>query len=330
MESVCGLWHGMDDRKHRASSVTPGRLRFGTFEVNLELRELRKQGIRIKLPHKPFQVLEILLKKPGLLVRREELMQQLWPNLHVNFEGGLNTAINTLREALGDSPRNCRFIETLPGLGYRFLMPVEVMAHTEPSIGNTNGHASGGIVPFEAEQDYLKGKFFYNKLNEDDLRKSIAFFESAIAQDPSSACAYAALADAYCLGALLGIMSPDDAQRRARKLIMSALRIDHTLPEVRNSLAGIKRLFDRDWQSAEAECLEALQRNPNHAGSHQAYATLLAITGRVQEALKEIRRAQTLDPLSLLISTEMAGILCLAHDFSGAIEQSWKALVLDP
>jgi len=323
----------MVDEKNNASphsSVTSPRLRFGTFEVNLDVRELRKQGIRIKLPHKPFQVLELLLKKPGLLVRREELTQHLWPNLHVNFDSGLNTAVNTLREALGDSPKNCRFVETLPGLGYRFLMPVEVISHAEPTVENTDNRASDEIVSFEAKQDYLKGKFFYNKLNEDDLRKSIAYFESAIAQEPSFASAYAALADAYCLGALLGIMSPDDAHFKARKWILAALRINHESPDVRLSLAGIKRLFDRDWQGAEVECLRALQRNPDHAGIHQAYATLLAITDRVQEALTEIRRAQILDPLSLVISTEMAGILYLAQDFSGAIEQAWKTLALDP
>src|SRR3954454_12092633 len=92
MEDVRGLIHGMADARHGAeygASGIPPRLRFGTFEVNLETRELRNRGIRIKLPRKPFQVLELLLKKSGLLVRREELIQQLWPNLHVNFEGGL-------------------------------------------------------------------------------------------------------------------------------------------------------------------------------------------------------------------------------------------------
>jgi DNA-binding winged helix-turn-helix (wHTH) protein len=98
----------------------------------------------VRLQHKPFKVLELLLRNPGLLVRREELMQQLWPNLHVNFDHGLNTAVNTLRQVLGDSLRNCRYIETLPGLGYRFLMPVEAIAQTAPAQ-ITNFENSAGL-----------------------------------------------------------------------------------------------------------------------------------------------------------------------------------------
>ncbi len=288
--------------------------------MDLELHELRSRGLRVRLQHKPFKVLELLLRNPGLLVRREELMQQLWPNLHVNFDHGLNTAVNTLRQVLGDSLRNCRYIETLPGLGYRFLMPVEVIEQTAPAQ----------ITNLEAQQDYLKGKYFSSKLSEDDLRKSIAYFESAIAQDPGFALAYSGLANAYTLGALLGTMSPGEAHCRALQLTSTALGMGGALPEAWISLAGIKELFDRDWSGAESECLRSLQRNPSYAGGRQAYAILLAVTERLDEALGEIRQARELDPLSVVIGMQMAWILYLARDFQGAIEQSWKALVLEP
>jgi Flp pilus assembly protein TadD len=102
------------------------------------------------------------------------------------------------------------------------------------------------------------------------------------------------------------------------------------LPEACISLAGIKGLFDHDWSGAESECLQSLQSNPNYAGGRQAYAILLAVTERLDEALGEIRRARELDPLSVVIGMQMAWILYLARDFQGAIEQSWKALVLEP
>jgi DNA-binding winged helix-turn-helix (wHTH) protein len=312
----------MNQTNERAaqSPSGPRKLRFGSFEVDLELCELRSRGLRVRLQHKPFKVLELLLRNPGLLVRREELMRQLWPDLHVNFDSGLNTAVNTLRQVLGDSLRNCRYIETLPGLGYRFLMPVEAIIQTAPA------HTAN----FEAQQDYLKGKYFSNKLSEDDLRKSIAYFESAIAQDPGFALAYAGLANTYILCALLGTMSPGEAHRRATQLTSTALRIGAALPEVWVSLAGIKELFDRDWPGAESECLRSLQNNPSYAGGRQAYATLLAVTERLDEALGEIQRARELDPLSVVIGMQMAWILYLARDFQGAIEQSWKALTLEP
>src|SRR5437660_628560 len=100
-------------------------LRFGTFEVDLRAGELRKQGVRIKLQEQPFHVLTLLLQRPGEVITREELRSELWQSeTFVDFDNSLNTSINKLREALGDSAENPRFIETLPRRGYRFIAPV--------------------------------------------------------------------------------------------------------------------------------------------------------------------------------------------------------------
>src|SRR6266581_8686672 len=104
---------------------SPDILRFGVFEVDVRSGELRKQGVRIKLQEQPFQVLAVLLQRPGEVLTREELRNQNWPaDTFVDFDNSLNTAINKLREALGDSADNPRFIETLPRRGYRFIAPV--------------------------------------------------------------------------------------------------------------------------------------------------------------------------------------------------------------
>src|SRR6267154_1871177 len=100
-------------------------LRFGVFEVDVRAGELRKQGVRIKLQEQPFHVLTVLLQRPDGVVTREELRSENWPaDTFVDFDNSLNTAINKLREALGDSADNPRFIETLPRRGYRFIAPV--------------------------------------------------------------------------------------------------------------------------------------------------------------------------------------------------------------
>ncbi len=113
-------------------------LRFGVFEVNVRAGELRKQGVRIKLQEQPFHVLTVLLQRPGEVVTREELRNQNWPvDTFVDFDNSLNTAINKLREALGDSADNPRFIETLPRRGYRFIAPVTNVD------GTTRGTAAG-------------------------------------------------------------------------------------------------------------------------------------------------------------------------------------------
>ncbi len=99
--------------------------RFGSFELDLRSGELRKNGTKIRLQDKPFQILEILLERPGDVVTREQLRQKLWPaDTFVDFDTGLNTAINRLRQALGDSADNPRFVETLSRRGYRFIVPV--------------------------------------------------------------------------------------------------------------------------------------------------------------------------------------------------------------
>ncbi|HZP02756.1 MAG TPA: winged helix-turn-helix domain-containing protein [Terriglobia bacterium] len=106
-------------------------VRFGTFEVDLQTGELRKHGLKLKLEHKPFQILALLLDHPGQLITRDELREELWPDVEVEFDNNLNAAINKLREALGDSADRPHFIETLKGRGYRFVYPVEL--HDEPS-----------------------------------------------------------------------------------------------------------------------------------------------------------------------------------------------------
>ena len=104
---------------------SPAILRFGVFEVDVRAGEVRKQGVRIKLQEQPFHVLTVLLQRPGEVVTREELRSENWPaDTFVDFDNSLNTAINKLREALGDSADNPRFIETLPRRGYRFIAPV--------------------------------------------------------------------------------------------------------------------------------------------------------------------------------------------------------------
>src|SRR4051812_9460145 len=99
--------------------------RFGVFEADEESGELRKQGRPLKVRGRPFDILIALLRRPGAVITRDDLRNQLWPaDTFVDFDHGLNSAVNRLREALGDSADNPRFIETLPKKGYRFIAPV--------------------------------------------------------------------------------------------------------------------------------------------------------------------------------------------------------------
>jgi len=110
--------------------------RFATFEVDLQAGELRKGGAKLKLTGQPFQVLAILLERPGQVVTREELQKRLWPDTFVDVDHNLNSAINRIREVLGDSAESPRFVETLPRRGYRFVAPVEGTQTTEVPVGS--------------------------------------------------------------------------------------------------------------------------------------------------------------------------------------------------
>src|SRR2546430_1753858 len=111
-----------------------GVMRFGIFEVDLQAGQLRRNGCKVRLQDQPFQVLAMLLKRPGEVVPREDLRARLWSSdTFVDFDHGLNAAVKRLRDALGDSAENPRFVETLARRGYRFLAPVELPGKAPPA-----------------------------------------------------------------------------------------------------------------------------------------------------------------------------------------------------
>jgi DNA-binding winged helix-turn-helix (wHTH) protein len=122
-------------------------LRFGLFEVDLTAGELRKNGARIRLQEQPFQVLTTLLTKAGRVVTRDHLREQIWPaDTFVDFDHSLNTAVNKVREALGDSASNPRYVETLARRGYRFIAPVEEIADSPPSFAHGNNRQEDAVL----------------------------------------------------------------------------------------------------------------------------------------------------------------------------------------
>ena len=138
-------------------------VRFGSFELDLRAGELRKQGVKIKLQEQPFQILAVLLEHPGQVVTREELRSKLWPaDTFVDFDHSLNKAINKLREALGDSAQNTRFIETLAKLGYRFMLDLK---------GNPGQIRSLLVLPLENLSRDPEQEYFADGLTEELITK---------------------------------------------------------------------------------------------------------------------------------------------------------------
>jgi DNA-binding winged helix-turn-helix (wHTH) protein len=125
---------------------------FGIFEIDLSAGEVRKGGLKIRLQEQPLQVLAVLLERPGEVVTREELRQRLWSkNTFVDFDHSLSTAINKLREALGDAADNPRYVETVPRRGYRFMASVEQLGGVE------RAEKDGAVLPTPVQRRTPRG-----------------------------------------------------------------------------------------------------------------------------------------------------------------------------
>jgi len=184
----------------------------------------------------------------------------------------------------------------------------------------------------EAHEAYLRGRYFWNKRTDDGLRKAIDYFNQAIAKDPTYAQAYTGLADSY---ALLGDweyggMAPKEAFPKAEAAATKALQLDDTLGEAHTSLAFCFDLYDWNWDSAEVEFKRAIELNPGYATARHWYSWHLAVLGRKDEAIAEMREAAALDPLSLIISADLAEVLLVARLYPQSIQQSQSTIAMDP
>jgi TolB-like protein/Flp pilus assembly protein TadD len=182
----------------------------------------------------------------------------------------------------------------------------------------------------EAYQDYLKGRYHWNRISADGMLKSVGYFQEALKRDPEFALAHAGLADAYGLQGLFGMLPPDDAMPKSKRHAIRALEIDPDLAEAHTALAGVLKHYERDWLAAEQRYRQALDLNPNYVHAYRGYAALLSARSRFDEAMSQIGRAHELDPLSVIVSMEMAWNLFLARDYQQAIHHALRVTDLEP
>ncbi len=181
-----------------------------------------------------------------------------------------------------------------------------------------------------AYQLYMRGRYFWNQRTVAGLQKATDSFRQSIAADPNYAPAYAGLADSYALLASFSFEPGSDANAAARSAALSAIQLDPTLAQPHASLGMIYFFTDWNLTAAESEFERAIQLNPNYATAHHWYALDLAAMGRFPQALYEIHRAHTLDPLSLIIGTNVGWVDYLSRDYPAATTALNKVLELDP
>ena len=186
-------------------------------------------------------------------------------------------------------------------------------------------------VDTEAYRDYLKGRFLQEKRTQKDLRESLDYFNRAIERDPTYALAYAGLADTYRLFANYDVVPPIDACPKAKAAALKALEIDNTLAEAHTTLGMLLLDYDWDLPAAEKAFKEALRLNPNYSTAHHWYGNAyLLVARRFDEAIAAMKRAQELDPLSPIISTNLGDTYAAAGRLDEAVEQLRKTLVMHP
>jgi len=272
-----------------------GRIRFGEFEVDLRSHELLRAGRRTRLQEKSFLVLQELLKSPGELVTREALAGALWPKDHfVDAEHGLNTAVRRLRETLGDSAGQARYIETLPRLGYRFLAAVEVAGES----GSGPEGSSTEEAAIEMEPEIPRGSSRRRRLG-----LALVLVGSAIA----------------ILAALLA---------RSREVVLEAPEPPGSVADLlarSRYLRNVKRLPEAKQFVEEALALEPA--NPEALGG---LALSLLGEGRNEEARQAARRAIELDPGAWEAHRALAVLARSVGDMNGVERELRAALVAEP
>jgi len=328
---------------------------FGVFELDDVAGELRRQGRLVHLTGQPLKTLCLLVARSGTLVTRDELRKHIWDDgRFVDFERNLNFCIAQVREALGDSARSARFIETVPRRGYRFIADVRTIRdhvalppRAEPATGNrfvpTRRWFWAAIIPLlliqappgnpahtretttPAARAALEQGFADLRDGRDGRRRSVSRFREAIRLDPRFAEAHYALASAYLDLAGERELPAAPALSQARGAALRAVALED-VSDTRTVLGLVRLLNDWDWRGARREFARALSLEPNADSTLAAYARYLSAAGEPRLAMETIDRAEAISPSCDLALWESAMIRYRARRPLEALEKGRAVL----
>jgi len=310
--------------------------RFADVVVDCARFAVFKAGQPVKITPRAFEVLVYLIRQHGRLVSKQELFEQVWQEAYVS-DNALTRMIKEIRRVIGDDATAPRYIETVPRRGYRFIgavqeatgegalngLPRSLSALEQPRLENCTTHNTA------AYRAYLKGRYFWNRRAEKEIKLAVEHFEQALELDPNFTLAWVGLADAYALYSTYCVTPPREAYPRAEAAVLKALELDEHLAEARATLGLIKYEYYWDWAGAKRELERALELKPHDATTHHWYAGLLVAQGRFAEGLHAIRRAQELDPLSLIIHAKAGWFYYYARQYELALQEVTKSLEID-
>jgi DNA-binding winged helix-turn-helix (wHTH) protein/tetratricopeptide (TPR) repeat protein len=322
-------------------------LLFGDYELRTDSGELFRDGVRVALQPQPARLLELLARRSGEVVSREEIQRHLWgEETFVEFEQGLNFCIRKIRIAIEDSATEPVYLETVPRRGYRFLVPVRtgparrsawraaaglalglmlLAVHPEPEPRPAGTLGSEGIIG-PAFQAYTEGRFLARRRNPGDREKALVRLEDAMRLAPGFAPAHGI----YARLRLDFNRPPEEVAAPAEAAARRALALDPCLNEARLVLVDIGLYFRFDWKLAKTEMDRALACDPRDSEVHRVHAAFHAANGRFGEAIAAARQAQLLDPKSEMALADLAWYSFLARRYDEALDLARRTLALQP
>ena len=221
-------------------------------------------------------------------------------------------------------------VSDLLSLEDRVVRDIALKVAVNLTPGQERGFVRARTVNPDAYLDYLRGRYLWNQRTAEGFEKALRYFQAAIDKDPNYGAAYAGLADTYLLQGGFFFRSQNETIPKARVAAQKALQIED-LAEAHATLGLIAENYDWDWAGAEKEFRLAIELNPNYSTAHHWYGeAFLALTGRFDEAVAEMKRAGELDPLSPIISTDLGATLYFARRYDEAIQQLTRTLELYP
>ena len=206
----------------------------------------------------------------------------------------------------------------------------EVAVNLQPQSDEAPKIASRPTDNIEAYQDYLRGRFSWNKRTPDSLQKAIGHFERAIQKDQNYTLAYTGLADCYILLAEYNVTTPHDSIPKAAAAVGRALELDAQSAEAYAALGYTQTVYDWNWEAADASFRRALELDPNYATAHQWYGEYLMGVGRFDESRAHLERAIEIEPVSPIILSGLANFHHLRGDYDNEINSSLKVIEIDP
>ena len=328
--------------------------RFAEFELDPDNHVLRKNGRVVKLAPQPFKGLLLLVTRSDALVRREELRQAVWDDdVTVDFEHGLNTCMRQVRAALGDDGQGHRIIETVPRVGYRLNVPVTQCVPPGHYVGMFTAKratvaglcvatvAVAMLRPMSPQRNekteisksealVVRGRASLERGTQADVAHARRLFSEAARLNPASPSAHAGIGLSYLTHPIGGAgVPPAEGHALAARAVDRAVALDKANPAVGVAAAELK-LRAGNWIGAEREFQRTIERAPQDATVREAYATALALQGRLDDALREARVARDLDPLSPRMRSTLASTLRFARRYEEAIVAAEETLALDP